>query len=129
MRQLIPKKATADKLCGELVRSRGFCQIKKYYPTISCKGNLQWMHIFSRSYYQIRWTLNNAFCGCAAHHMYFTNHPIQWENCVLDIIGENNYQLLRKMALEYKKIDYGEIMYELKHAKKTGFIQNNFILS
>lgn len=128
MKKLIPKKAYADALCGEIVRSRGYCEVPRFTKS-NCKGNLQWAHIFSRSYYQIRWDPNNALCMCAGHHMYFTQHPIEWEELVKRMIGEENYQALRKMALDYKKIDYGDIMYELNQKKKAGLIMNEYVQS
>lgn len=120
--------ANADNLAGTLVRSRGICQPASYWPQIRCSRQIQWMHIISRRYKQVRWDLNNAFSGCSAHHLYFTQHPIEWEVCVTLIIGAENYDRLKKAALQYKKIDYGEIMYELNKRKKNGFIQNEFIL-
>jgi len=42
--------------------------------------------------------------------MYFTYHPIEWENFIKYHIGEEEYNELRRMALAYEKIDYQAII-------------------
>ena len=49
-----------------------------------CSGSLQWCHVWSRSYHAIRHDPRNAIVMCAAHHMYMTTHPAQWEQWCRD---------------------------------------------
>lgn len=118
MRRLIPKKAQLDKLCSEIVRAKGKCENEL------CKGKgqsrLTWAHIIPRNYYQIRWRIDNAFCLCWSCHYYFTNHPIEWEEFVIKMIGEKKYRRLKREAIDNqgKYIDYGEIKYYLEQEKK-----------
>ena len=97
-------KKIADQLFSELIRKAGKC--------FKCGStfHLQTAHIFTRGYYTIRWNPRNAKCLCAKCHMYFTYHPIEWENFIKYHIGEEEYNDLRRMALAYEKIDYQAII-------------------
>lgn len=105
-------KKKADKLCGDIVRARGHCE----NPDCKHPGMyaLQWAHILSRSYLNTRWMPENAFCLCAGCHMYFTNHPAEWEVFVETMIGRDHYIELRRKALEYNKTDYDAILEDLR---------------
>lgn len=70
-------KAKADKLAGDHVRARGYCQLGGA-DHVTCNGNLQWAHIVGRSNHRLRWEEYNALCLCAGHHMWYTYHPYEW---------------------------------------------------
>lgn len=46
--------------------------------------------------------------------MFFTYHPLEWEEYIKDMIGEYRYNILRQKALSYKenreKINYKELI-------------------
>lgn len=46
---------------------------------VKCGGNLQCCHVISRRYHAIRWERSNALAGCAAHHKFYTERPLEWE--------------------------------------------------
>ena len=85
----------ADKLFSELIRSRGRCELAVMRPETKCAGPLQCCHVVSRSYRAVRWDEMNALAGCAAHHLWFTHHPLEWERA----IGETRWHHLRALAL------------------------------
>ena len=101
-------EAKADKLFGEIIRSRGKCE------RCGSKDFLQTAHLISRRYKQVRWDLDNAVCLCRGCHVYFTHHPIEWDLYVEDKIGTNIYKTLKTKALIYGKIDYEAIINKLK---------------
>ena len=57
--------------------------------------------------------------------MYFTYHPIEWENFIKYHIGEEEYNELRRMALAYEKIDYQAIIEGLIGQLTLGAWQGN----
>ncbi len=65
---------------------------------------------------------------CNACHRHWTDRPIEWEDFCKKILGEQNYQELRMLAIKYVKIDYMKIMNDLHEAKKSGKIYNTLIL-
>ena|SRR3990167_5124624 len=97
-------KKIADSLFSKIIRNVGKCY--------KCGNtyNLQCAHIFSRTYYTIRWNELNAVCLCSGCHVFFTYHPIEWENFIKSKVGEERYNWLRVEAQTYKKIDYQEII-------------------
>jgi hypothetical protein len=70
-------KRKADKLFSEQVRCVGKCELKGL-DSIRCGGSLQCMHIDTRGKHAIRWKFQNAICGCAGHHIYYTYHENDW---------------------------------------------------
>jgi len=72
----------ADKLFREHIWARARCEINA--GPVRCNGRYQCCHIRSRRYMAIRWSDDNALCGCAAHHLYYTHHPLEWEQLMLD---------------------------------------------
>jgi len=101
-------KKKLDTLFSLKVRSKGFCE------RCGTKDNLQCAHIISRRYHQVRWDLNNALSLCRGCHMYFTYHPIEWEDYIIKEKGNGFYQNLREKALNYGKIDYEEVLENIK---------------
>lgn len=73
------KQDLADRLFSLLIRKVGYCQLAGK-DTIRCGGNLQCMHLVTRGAWSIRWDPANAICGCAGHHVYYTNNPEKWRD-------------------------------------------------
>ena len=93
-------KRKLDKLCSEIVRSRGFCA--------RCRKDdyekLQTAHIFSRTYNAVRYDIDcNLLCLCASCHWYFHKNPIIFGEWVRDHLGETRYALLKSRANSIKK--------------------------
>jgi hypothetical protein len=100
---------------SKLVRRVGRCEALEAWPH-ECKGPLQCAHIVSRSYRNVRWDRNNALCLCAAAHMRFTHRPLEWERLVLDIIGPDEYDDLKRRALTWNRVDYNAVLSSLEVA-------------
>ena len=84
---------------------------------VACSGPLQCAHVVSRAYRAVRWDRENAFCICAAHHVFYTHRPLEWEAFVLDCIGPDTYADLKRRALaEYPRIDYAAVLSSLEAA-------------
>lgn len=86
-------KAKADKLCGDIVRARGYCELAGK-DHIRCSSVLQWCHIVGRANHRLRWELWNALCACSGHHVYYTNHPWEWQDLIREQFPEN-YELIQ----------------------------------
>lgn len=93
-------RGKATRLHAQIVRARGACE--------ACGGTstLQCAHIVSRRYASTRSDLDNAFCLCAGCHLHFTEWPLEFHSFVLERIGEDGYQRLRKKALGGVKVDW-----------------------
>lgn len=113
MKQASRKALTnkADRLFSERVRAIGFCQLAALFPKIDCNGGLQCCHIVSRRYRALRWDSTNALSGCAAHHLYATHHPLEWEAVisysVLDLVA------LKRRALTEPPVDPVDVIASL----------------
>ena len=114
MKQASRKALTlkADKLFSAKVRAVGFCQLAALFPRIDCNGGLQCCHIVSRRYRAVRWSTGNALAGCAAHHLYATHHPLEWEDAinrtVLDLAA------LKRRALTEEPMDPADVIRRLE---------------
>ena len=87
----------ADKLFSLIVRQRGCAD---HTDTLTpCAGPKQCAHIVSRTYRSVRWDEDNAFCLCAGAHVFYTHHPIHWEQFVTKRIGADAYADLKTRAL------------------------------
>ena len=117
MKRSQPKRATArakaDKAFSLWVRERdGRCVVRDWFPAIACNGRLQCCHVVSRRYHAVRWVPENAVAGCAAHHLYGTHHPLEWEEAVKHAgIDLNN---LRYLALNDPPQDPDAVLEWLK---------------
>ncbi len=65
-------KADADYICE--IQQANDCpvQLRPLDP------NTQWIHIKSRSSNIVRWSLNNALCGCGQCHQWAHANPDEW---------------------------------------------------
>jgi hypothetical protein len=70
-----------------------------YTARIQCGGVLQAAHGFPRTYPRTRHVLLNGFCICAGHHRWFTSHPLEWTQFMIEKLGELPYEELRRLAL------------------------------
>lgn len=71
-------KAKADALASAYYRAETpYCELSGR-DQIICNGPLQWMHLYSRAILHMRYEPYNKLIGCAGHHFWYTNHPIEW---------------------------------------------------
>lgn len=101
------------------VRALGRCEAAGWVDvatghSLKCSEVLQCAHIVSRRYKATRWKHSNALCLCAAHHVYWTHRPLEWETFVLAKIGVAVYSYLKRFALEERTPDFHAILAELK---------------
>ena len=100
-------KERCDRLFSLRIRLRGSCEICGKRPP---EVTLQCAHIFSRRYMGTRWDFRNALCLCAGCHFYYTHRPIDWEDKVKEMIGEELYEEVRLHARAITKPDYDAIL-------------------
>lgn len=56
-------------------------------------------HIIRRGYLATRHDVDNGVPLCFSAHSFFTRHPDQWTDFILDYLGSEKYEALRKKAL------------------------------
>jgi len=113
------KKAVlyADSLWSQIVRRReGGCVSNR--PTHA--GGFQAAHGFSRRYHATRWNLRNGFKLCQGCHVFFTHRPLEWEDFLLEALGELGYIGLRCNALANERQDLPQITAALEAVLHTG---------
>lgn len=104
-------KARADKLCGAIVRARGRCE------RCGSERFIQWCHGFSRRYLNVRWDHErNGFALCRGCHFYYGMRPLEWDQFMIDKLGQYEYNLLRARALTVGKLDMRAIVLALERA-------------
>ena len=104
-----------DLLFSKIIRDANQCHRCLKYGV----KNLQCAHLISRSYRQTRWNAENAICLCSGCHMYFTHHPLEWEEYINQVFP-GRLQRLKRQALKYSKLDHKKILADLQtYAKKN----------
>lgn len=84
-------------------------------------GALQAAHGFSRRYRNTRWLPVNGFALCAAHHVYWTHRPIEWDEWLRVAWGQETYYELRLLALRTTPPDVSAALEKLRaEAKERG---------
>ena len=114
MRKITRKslKAKCDKLFSEKIRKQGWCTFDGV-DDVKCGGSLQCAHIIGRANFRLRWDERNAFCLCAGHHTYYTNHPWEWHEIIAD-----NWPSIYKYVNEHRNEiwdkDYEKVLSNLE---------------
>ena len=103
-------KAECDRLFSLKIRERGECESGR--PNHA--GGHQCAHGFSRRYQTVRWNETNAWCLCAGCHTFYTHHPIEWDDWLVDRWGFALYGVMKGMALQTDvKVDLEGVYREL----------------
>lgn len=105
-------KDKADRLCREIVRARGFCELMGK-DHITCGGNLQWAHIEGRKNHRLRWEPMNALLACGGHHTWYTAHPIAWAEVIREHFPER-YEFVLSNRHEMWDRDYDALIARLQ---------------
>lgn len=102
-----------DALFGKLVRAPGRC--------VECGSNefIQAAHGFSRSYRAVRWDDRNCFPLCRSHHVYWTHRPLEWDQWLRAVWGDEQYDAIRWQALSHQAPDMDELVVELRERVKA----------
>ena len=106
-------KKKADTLASRFYRAETpFCELAGK-DSIHCGGNLQWMHIFSRSNLRLRYEPYNKLVGCQGHHVWYTHNPVEWVRFLETHFPErlSEAELHRN---ELAKLDYNEVISRFK---------------
>ena len=74
---------------------------------------VQCAHIISRRYNATRWSLDNAVCLCAKHHMKWTHDPLGWEDWVEERFPGRLAQLKIRARLGVAKVDLEAVVASL----------------
>jgi hypothetical protein len=110
------KRKLADALFSKRVRARGFCEIAGF-DDLRCAGYLQTCHLISRRYLSVRFEEANAVAGCSAHHVYYTHHPLEWDEFCKAFLGANAWARMRRRAMDARGTpDYDTILARLREA-------------
>jgi hypothetical protein len=107
--------ARSDKLWSLIVRSKGYCEVRQWFPHV-CKGPLQAMHGIPRTYKATRWNLLNGFSGCAGCHLYLTWHPEEWSRYLVKAWGPEVFEELWVVARKLAKPDAPTILASLEYS-------------
>lgn len=114
-------KAECDRLFSRFIRLRdGVCRLEG--DAVRCAGVLQCAHLFSRRYFGTRWDTFNAWALCAAHHVYYTHRPLEWDELLRREVVE--YEALRQMALHESMPDLEETRDNLRELVRKYEILN-----
>lgn len=104
-----PSRDQLDRWFSMIVRSVGHC---RYCGTTE---RLQCAHIVSRRYLGVRFDFGNAYCLCAGCHLRFTHRPLEWEQYVIEQMGEEAYRDLKRRALDSRgpldRVAIGEALF------------------
>lgn len=101
-------KGRATKLHAELVRARGACE------RCGSTAYLQCAHIVSRRFSHTRCELDNAWALCARCHAELTADPFAHVAFAHATIGEARYAELRAQALRRTKVDWAQVLADLR---------------
>lgn len=86
-------KHMADVMMADFVKNEeGCCRY------CGSRQDLQWAHVWRRSYRAIRWERDNSMALCRTHHMMFTENPAKWEKWCRDV--DIPWDALREKALK-----------------------------
>ena len=94
-------KLRADQAWSRYIRARdGRCMAAEAFPEIRCAGSLQAMHLISRRYAATRYALWNGRAGCAAHHRWLTDRPLEHDDWCGTWLGRDLWDA-RKLEAVY----------------------------
>ena len=94
-------KLRADQAWSRYIRNRdGRCMAAEAFPAIACAGSLQAMHLISRRYAATRYQLWNGRAGCAAHHRWLTDRPLEHDAWCQDLFGDGLWSASKWGAMQ-----------------------------
>lgn len=103
--------AKCDKVCGQIVRSVGYCESGR--PDEKHGGPIQWSHGHSRGYLAVRWDHRNSWAICRDCHAYYGHRDLEWKDWMRARLGDAEFDALWKLALTHRCPDLNETYAEL----------------
>ena len=106
-KRIAPKRKLemeCDKLWSQCIIARD--KTCRYYNNTE---RLSAHHIRSRTHKSTRWDLNNGVCLSWNVHFLQKANPERFQDIVIDIIGDNKYQSLKRKSLEIYDYDVYEL--------------------
>jgi hypothetical protein len=101
--------ARADRLVAAFVKKRdGGCVV--IWGKLKHGGGLQWSHLISRSYNATRFDPQASVAMCAAHHVWFTHHPLEFYEWTAFWLGPAAFDKLKRKALGGPRPDLEQII-------------------
>ena len=112
----------ADVLYSKHIRAVGYCEAQGHEMAngdTACSPKLECAHILTRSYAWTRTFMDedgnrNAVCLCSKHHRWFTANPVEWGKWVIDNIGADVYDVVRRRSQQRAKFDWESELARLK---------------
>lgn len=101
-----------DTVFSEIIRKRGRCK------RCGQRDNLATAHIFSRHNLSVRWDFGNVFCFCVECHAWAHHSPKLFKEFAKSRLGNVEYEILEKKALQVKKWPLTELGILLKRLKE-----------
>jgi len=104
-------KKKADTAFALYIRNRDNKCMLAGLDNVRCGGGLQCMHLRTRGVYILRFDEVNAMAGCAGHHVYYTNHPSDWDHLLQEFFPERwaYIEEHKNEEAHYKLSDYQEL--------------------
>lgn len=98
------------------------CQINdgRLFDGVAHKGYLQGGHIVSRTYHGVAFSLADIVTICQAHHRYYTDHDLEWEEYWLEH-NSGLWYALKDTARAYAKNPFPKVdLYDAMAAIQAG---------
>ena len=105
-------KNKAYALFSQAIRKKGYCELKGL-DNITCASSLQTMHIIGRGNLSLRYDKKNALCGCQGHHVWYTNHALEFYELIRTKFPERYKYLMKAKNKLSHNLDYEKLIEEL----------------
>jgi len=103
-----------DDACRAVVFARDGYKCRRTGST----ERLQWCHIYSRRYHNVRWDPDNSICLTAGQHLWWHHQPVAAVQWWLGEVGEEFNNRLRIRMLAKTKLDRQATLLWLKQELK-----------
>lgn len=98
-----------DQVASKIVRSRGKCERCGNTETLQC------CHIYSRTYNNTRWDIdNNLLCLCASCHFWGHKNPLEFAEFVKSHLGKARFEMLLESRNQITKFTIKDLQLKLK---------------
>ena len=82
----------------EIPGCRVECKRRKYNNPDLPMASIQCGHFFTRASKSTRLHKDGAMAICFNHHRYYTEHQTEWENLLIEKLGEEKYWALKRLS-------------------------------
>lgn len=108
-------RATADRLCGELVKrlAGNKCEAAGLFG-LACSRTLDWSHGIVRKALPTRWAHSNTFCICRVHHDEFGKSKERWDGWRAMVLGVPLFVRVGEQARAVEPVDVPAVIEGLR---------------